>query len=181
MRRAAYVATCLQTAQRRLMKALANAISEGGLIKVEHLYLHGNNISDEGIEVFSKSMGALNNLEDLTIYKNQIGEEGMKALALTLSTGGALRSTFVRSHAPSFLTPHYPPCGTSPCALLRGSGCWGELGWTGCTCPQRVFSPFSCVTGWPVYFSCRSGVLSSLKLFLLRGVLAPSSWARGGL
>eukprot|EP00967_Tisochrysis_lutea_P129615 scaffold223065_cov32-Tisochrysis_lutea.AAC.1 len=50
VRRAAYVATCLQTAQRRLMKALANAISEGGLIKVEHLYLHGNNISDEGIE-----------------------------------------------------------------------------------------------------------------------------------
>eukprot|EP00967_Tisochrysis_lutea_P057863 scaffold73410_cov35-Tisochrysis_lutea.AAC.2 len=33
--------------------------------------------------------------------------------------------------------PHFPPCGNSPRALLRGPGPAGFTGWAECACPQR--------------------------------------------
>ena len=56
--------------------------------------------------------------------------------------------------------PHYPLCGNFPCALLRGSGCWGGVGLSGVHLPPAVcgvFSPSSCAPGWPVYSGCVAG------------------------
>jgi Leucine-rich repeat (LRR) protein len=69
----------------------------GALASLQYLWLHHNQIGDEGMKAFSSALssGALASLHILYLNNNQIGDAGMKAFSAALSSESRMKLTLL--------------------------------------------------------------------------------------